>query len=118
VVTLYRAGEKTELVSPTEGEVIEVNEELSKNPALLRDPYDRGWIAAVHVPDEDGITRNLVPRNLVRSWMRDAVDRLYALQPQLAGAAAADGGRPTDDLLEALPGVNWQQVTGEFFLTR
>jgi glycine cleavage system H lipoate-binding protein len=119
VVTIHRAGEKTELVSPTEGEVVEVNEELLKNPGLLRqDPYGRGWLAAVHVPDEDGISRNLVPANLVRSWMRDAVDRLYALQPQVAGAVAADGGRPAEDLLAGVPGVSWQQAAGEFFLTR
>jgi glycine cleavage system H lipoate-binding protein len=118
VVTIHRAGKKTELVSPTEGEVVEINEEVIKNPALLRqDPYGRGWLASVHVPDEDGITRNLVPANLVRSWMRDAVERLYALQPRLAGAVAADGGRPADDVLAGIA-ADWEQVTGEFFLTR
>jgi glycine cleavage system H lipoate-binding protein len=119
IATLYKNGQKTELVSPTEGEVVEINEEVLKNPALLRqDPYGKGWLATAHVPDEEGITRNLVPVNLVKSWMRDAVDRLYALQPRLAGAVAADGGRPADDLLADIPDVNWQEVTGEFFLTR
>jgi glycine cleavage system H protein len=119
IATLYRSGQKTELVSPTEGEVVEVNSEVLNNPALLRqDPYGKGWLASVHVPDEEGITRNLVPRNLVKGWMRDAVDRLYSLQPRLAGAVAADGGRPAQDLLSGIPGVNWQDVTGEFFLTK
>ncbi len=35
----------------------------------------------------------------------------------LAGAVAADGGRPADDLMVALPGADWKEVTGEFFLT-
>jgi len=35
--------------------------------------------------------------------MRDAVERLYARQPALAARFAADGGRPADDLLAALP---------------
>lgn len=119
IATITRNGQKTELVSPTEGEVVEINDDVLKNPALLRqDPYGKGWLASVHVPDEDGIIRNLVPRHLVRSWTRDAIDRLYALQPQLAGAAAADGGRPAEDVLAGIPGVNWQEVTGEFFLTR
>jgi hypothetical protein len=61
--------------------------------------------------------RNLVPKTLVREWMRNAVERLYVLQPALAGAVAADGGRPADDLLAAVPGANWKKVTGEFFLT-
>jgi hypothetical protein len=55
---------------------------------------------------------------LVGEWMREAVERLYARQPALAGAVAADGGRPAEDLLAALPGTNWADVTGEFFLTK
>ena len=118
VLSFYRGGEKTEMVSPTEGEVMEVNAEVVKNPATLRhDPYGKGWLVTVHVPDEESTSRNLVPKSLVREWMRDAVERLYARQPALAGAVAADGGRPADDLLAALPDANWKAVTGEFFLT-
>ena len=71
----------------------------------------------VHVPDEESTNRNLLPRTLVREWMREAVARLYARQPQLAGAVSADGGRAADDLLAAIPDLNWKEVTGEFFLT-
>jgi hypothetical protein len=106
------------MVSPTEGEVMEVNVELLNNPALLRqDPYGKGWLVSVHVPDEENTTRNLVPKVLIGEWMREAVTRLYARQPALAGAAAADGGRPAEDLLAALPDQDWKDVTAEFFLT-
>lgn len=115
----YRNGEKTEVLSPTEGEVVEVNEEVLKDPSVLRkDPYGSGWLLMVHVPDEETVSRNLVPFSMIRSWMRDAVERLYALQPQLAGAVAADGGRPAEDLLAGIPNVSWKEVTAEFFLTR
>jgi glycine cleavage system H protein len=118
VVAFLRNGEKSEMVSPTEGEVLEVNSEILSNPALLRnDPYDKGWLMAIHVPDEENTTRNLVPKGLVGQWMREAVERLYAHQPALAGTVAADGGRPSHDILAALPGKNWREVTGEFFLT-
>jgi glycine cleavage system H lipoate-binding protein len=116
--TLYRNGEKTEMVSPIEGEVIEVNQEVVKNPALLREePYGRGWLMTVHVPDEESTTRNLIPTNLVGSWLQDAVERLYALQPAAAIATAADGGEPARDLLAGVPEVNWQAVTKQFLLT-
>jgi len=116
--SLFRDGAKAEMVSPTEGEVIEINAEVAAHPELLRtDPYGKGWLALIHVPDEESTTRNLVPKGLVRSWMREAVGRLYARQPQLAGAVAADGGLPTEDLLADLPDANWKQVTAEFFLT-
>jgi len=116
--SFFRDGEKTEMVSPTEGEVVEINPEVVAHPELLRkDPYGLGWLALIHVPDEESTARNLVPEGMVRSWMREAVGRLYARQPQLAGAVAADGGLPTEDLLAGLPHVDWRQVTGEFFLT-
>jgi glycine cleavage system H lipoate-binding protein len=114
----YRNGEKTDAVCPTEGEIVEVNTELAKDPSLLRkDPYGQGWLATIHVPDEENTGRNMVPKSLVRSWMHESVQRLYALQPKLAGAVAADGGRPAEDLLAGMPGVNWKETTGEFFLT-
>jgi glycine cleavage system H protein len=118
ILSFYRDGVKTEMVSPTEGEVMEINAELLSNPAVLRqDPYGKGWLLAVHVPDEENTARNLVPKGLTGQWMRDAVERLYAAQPALAGAVAADGGRPADDIFAALPDANWKELTGAFFLT-
>jgi len=117
-LTLFRNGESVEMVSPVEGEVLEVNPEIANNPLLLRqDPYGAGWLVSVHVPDEESVTRNLVPKSLIGEWMREAAERLYARQPVLAGAFAADGGRPTDDLLAEVPGVDWKQTAQEFFLT-
>jgi hypothetical protein len=99
--------------------VVEINEEVLKDPSVLRkDPYGSGWLLMMHVPDEETVSRNLVPLSMIRSWMRDAVERIYSLQPQLAGAVAADGGRPTEDLLAGIPNVSWKEVTAEFFLTR
>jgi hypothetical protein len=45
------------------------------------------------------------------------VERLYALQPALAGAVSADGGRPVEDVFEHLPETNWKALTQEFFLS-
>ena len=118
VISFFRDGQKTEMVSPTEGEVMAVNTAVLEDPRLLRqDPYGKGWLLNLHVPDEENTTRNLVPRMLVGEWMREAVERLYSRQPLLAGAVAADGGRPAHDLMAALPDANWKEVTREFFLT-
>ncbi len=118
-LTFYRDGEKTEVVSPTEGEVVEINPDVLLDPTLVRkDPYGRGWMMVLDVPDEDTMNRNLVPEGFVQSWMRATVDRLYALQPSLAGAVAADGGRPTEDLVAALPDASWRELTQDFFLTK
>ena len=98
---------------------MEINAEVADNPALLRqDPYGKGWLVPIHVPDEESTTRNLVPKGLVREWMREAVGAPVcpptALWPgQLRPMAAA---RPKI-CWRALPDANWKEVTGEFFLT-
>lgn len=117
-LSFFRHGKETQMVSPTEGEVLTVNPDLVNNPSLLRrDPYGAGWLFTLNVPDAESTGRNLVPKHLVADWMREAVDRLYARQPQLVGAVAADGGSPADDLGAAFPDADWKQLTGEFFLT-
>lgn len=118
ILSFFRDGVKTEMVAPTEGEVMEVNPEILNNPAVIRqDPYGKGWLLTMHVPDEENTTRNMVPKRLIGQWMRDAVERLYAAQPALAGAVAPDGGRPADDVFAELPQANWKELTGEYFLT-
>jgi len=118
VVSLYRGEERIEIVSPIEGEVVEINAELLKTPALLReDPYGAGWMMTVFAPDEEGPTRNLLPANLLRGWMRDAADAFYALQPQFAGATAADGGRPAKDATANLTPDAWKQAAKDLLLS-
>jgi glycine cleavage system H protein len=117
VVTLHRNGEKVEIVSPVEGEVVEVNARIAEDASLLRqDPYGEGWLMTVFAPDDESPSRNLLPTNLVANWMREAADRLFAMQPQLAGATAADGGEPVQEPALALDAKTWSAAGREFFL--
>jgi glycine cleavage system H lipoate-binding protein len=114
-----RNGEKTEMAAPVEGEVLKINDEVLRDPSLLRhDPYGAGWLMTLEVPDPENTARNLIPKGMVSAWMRSAAEALYARQPQLAGATAADGGRPVDDLSVSLSHEAWSDLTREFFLTR
>ncbi len=117
VWSFTRNGEKTEMLSPVEGEIVEVNPEVEKDPSLLRkDPYGQGWLMTVHVPDEESVQHNFLPVHLVKTWIRNCAERLFAKQPQLAGPVMADGGRPIEDFAATLPGTNWRELTQEFFL--
>ncbi len=117
VVTLHRNGEKVEIVSPVEGEVVEINARIAEDASLLRqDPYGEGWLMTVFAPDDESPARNLLPTSLVANWMREAADRLFAMQPQLAGATAADGGEPVQEPALALDAKTWSQAGREFFL--
>jgi len=46
-----------ELYAPLTGSVLELNEELFDNPALLNeDPYDSGWIIVLSLDDPEELT--------------------------------------------------------------
>ena len=50
VWSVIRNGQKIEMVSPIEGSVADVNDELVKNPTLLnKDPYGEGWMVKMKV---------------------------------------------------------------------
>ncbi|MDR3718335.1 MAG: glycine cleavage system protein H [Bryobacteraceae bacterium] len=117
-ISFYRNGEKIEMVSPVEGEVVEVNQDLATNPALLRqDPYGNGWLMSVFAPDEEGPSRNLLPMSLISAWMHEAAEKFYLLQPMPAGATLADGGRPSEMATASMPPEVWKKAAKEFFLS-
>lgn len=117
-VALMRDGQKTELVSPVEGEVTDINEGLLADAGLLNgDPYGQGWFVSVLSPDLATSFRNLLSGSLARKWMAEAASRLQMRIPALAGAVAQDGGVAVHDLTVQLPTAKWAEITREFFLT-
>lgn len=118
VCTISHDGTSVELLSPVEGVVISVNNDVLNDPSLLTsDPYQNGWICVVKSPEMATNLNNLLQGTLVAPWMQDAVRRLSTLTSKLAPAAAADGGVPVSGLLAHLePGVQ-RTLIHEFFLT-
>ena len=66
VGTKVRAGEPfgvvesvkavSELVSPVSGEVVETNDPIAEDPAIINDsPYENGWMIRVRVSDAAGL---------------------------------------------------------------
>jgi len=118
IASVYRDGNATELVSPIEGMVTDVNQAVLQDPeASRRDPYGDGWLLTVQSPDASTNFRNLLGGGVARRWMEEAAARLRAMMPAVAGAVAQDGGLAVDDLVSHLPDQKWTELTREFFLT-
>jgi len=116
--TLIRDGQRTDLVSPVEGEVTNVNQALLSDTSLSNmDPYGQGWFVSVISPDLQISFRNLLNGSLARKWMAEAASRLQSRMPTLAGAVAQDGGVAVHDLTMQMPAEKWGEITREFFLT-
>ena len=86
--TILCGDKNHDIVSPAEGEVTEVNPDLLRDPSLLtKDPYGRGWLVKVSMPDPDLVERNLMPRNIVRNWMREEIKEMRAARPAIQAKA-------------------------------
>ena len=114
--TITRQGCTVELMSPVEGVVISVNEQLQRDTSLLgKDPYGNGWICAIKSPEMETNLKNLIAGPMVAPWMQHSMKRLASLTANLA-AATADGGLPVPGLLAQLDPAAQKAVMKEFFL--
>lgn len=111
-------GKAAELVSPVEGEVIEVNRELLDKPGIAsEDPYGKGWVLKVKAPNLASNLRNLLSGRLARKWMEDSREALELRLMAFSGSVLQDGGEPASDLGQHLPPGDWDRLVNEFFLT-
>lgn len=117
LMTVYADGFSFELVSPIEGVVTHINNDVIQNPELaLRDPYKDGWIATLKAPDFNTNQRNLMQSSMVAPWMHYNQNRLSSEVAQLNPALAQDGGVPVPGLLQRIPAELRQRIIAEFFL--
>jgi len=111
-------GKTADLVSPIEGEVIEVNTALAEKPGLTADdPYGRGWVLKLKAPQLASNLRNLLSGRLARKWMEDSREALDLRLMALSGSVLQDGGEPAADLGHHLAPEDWERLVREFLLT-
>ncbi len=110
-------GELVEMVSPIEGTVNEVNDEVVRHPeSLTSDPYGNSWLMTVESPDTKTNFRNLLTGNMARSLMSDSAKRLAAYATAGDMALAQDGGKVHGEIAKQLPADKYVEITKEFFL--
>lgn len=117
--TISHSDRKVDLLSPVEGVLVSINQELKANPAMaVNDPYYSGWLCTIKAPEISINSKNLLHGPLVPAWMNNSVVRLSEmLQSQTAPALAQDGGLPLKGLLFQVSSDVQKQLTKEFFLT-
>jgi glycine cleavage system H lipoate-binding protein len=112
-------GELVEMVSPIEGTVSDVNDEVVRHPeTLTADPYGDSWLMTVLAPDAKTNYRNLLSGDMARNLMADSAKRLAAYLPATTGnlALAQDGGKAHGEIAKQIPADKYVEITKEFFL--
>jgi len=118
IATLLRNGVSVDVVSPIEGSISDVNDNLLRDPKLAQnDCYGEGWLVTVQSPDAKTNFRNLLSGAVARFWTQESAIRLQSRMPAFSGALAQDGGVAVDNLAEQIPDQEWVSVAKEFFLS-
>jgi len=113
---IRRDGRTVDLLSPVSGEVVGVNPELRKDPALINhDAYGNGWLYKIKASDLHQQIANLLSGSLAKRWMEDTRDRFQRELMATTGSVIQDGGTPVDDIAAQLEPDQWEHLAEEFF---
>ena len=111
-------GRAVDVVAPLDGEVVEVDDAVVRQPSLATsDPYGRGWLLKVRSSELARNLGNLLSGSLAHRFMEDTRDRLQHQLMALQGTVLADGGEPVADFARHLPEEDWRHLVHEFLLT-
>ena len=106
-----------DLLSPVEGEIVEVNEKVLRSPHLLNeDPYGEGWVARVRSSRLGANLKNLMKGRLAGWWMQEAVRSLREVMSTNPTPVLQDGGVPVSGLAKAISADHWEEIAQEFLL--
>jgi glycine cleavage system H protein len=106
------------MLSPVDGEVVAVNQEVLRSPEILgRDPYGAGWLLKVKSDRIAADTRNLLSGKVARAWMETSLANLHPVRHESLGPVLQDGGLPLDGIARILGGDQWADLAKAHLLT-
>lgn len=112
-------GKEIKMLSPIDGVVVKVNEEVVNNPEkIAHDPYEQGWLLRVYSPNLKSNLKNLLPSKLAKSWMDMLSENLLARTNYNLGYLMQDGGIPVHGIAKSLNPNNWEELVKEMLLTK
>ncbi len=103
------------VISPVDGELLEVNGILKKDITILnRDPYGDGWILMAKVKDNG--MKWLMHDMIAKKWIETESERLHSIIGQDIGTTMTDGGIIMDRLEAVMNEEEWLRFTRAFLL--
>jgi len=117
LATIHSGDITFDLLSPVEGVVMAINNDVVNNPSLATsDPYKDGWLAVLKSPDLPTNEKNLLHGSMVAPWMHYGVSRLKEVLANANPALAQDGGLPLNQVMQHVETPLRHKLIKEFFL--
>jgi glycine cleavage system H lipoate-binding protein len=109
-----RNGESARVLSPVDGIVTHVNNEISGSPeTVAASPYEQGWLFIVEPTKLKKNLKGLYFGDEARGFVADEKERLFSVANEDLNLAA-DGGDSVDDIFAELEGENWTRLVETF----
>jgi len=112
-----RNGESAQVLSPVDGIVAHINDQLIDHPDLANtSPYEEGWLFIV---EPTGLRKNLKSLyygEVAHKFINEERERLFSMAHDDL-SIAADGGVSVEDIFSELEEKNWEKVVKTFFKT-
>jgi glycine cleavage system H protein len=118
VWTLQVNGQSIDMLSPVDGEIIAVNDDVLQSPQEInKDPFGKGWVMAVRNPDKLLNLKGLLSGIQARLWTEEARTKLMAITNQNLGTVLADAGPAREGIARTLDSERWVEIVKTHFLT-
>ena len=121
---LSEGGRTLTVRAPMDGRIVGVNEELPKNPALLKENlFSEGWAFTLQ-PERPSELRQMLLGEETRRWIPDEFRRLRDVfasvtsEGNLVPALLQDGGPPVAGALKEMGPDVWESFQDEFLQVR
>ena len=111
--------ECVEMLSPVNGEIIEVNNEVIENPELKSEElYNNGWLMKVKVSKLKTDLKNLISEKLADAWIGETENMVREKFTDSLVPVLQDGGTPVKGFVRVLSPDNWHEIASEFLKTK
>ncbi len=117
-----QSGKKIEFVSPVDGVVCAVNDQLNAGLKEAKEkPYEKGWAFAIHPLDLTRNMRRLRIGPAASEWLAKEVQAfseflaLHRAVPEGVGVTLPDGGAHAEGIMETMNGEILQIAIRKFF---
>ena len=112
-----RNNETAGVLSPVDGVVAFVNDQLREHPELIKQsPYEEGWLFIIEPTKLRKNLKGLYYDDEAGKFMHEESERLFA-EANEDMRVAADGGVSVDDIFEGLEGKDWAKFVKTFLKT-
>ncbi len=114
--TLEVDSKALDMLSPVDGKVVAINEELVNSPENInKDPYN-SWLMKVEAPRFSVDKKQLLSGTMAKKWMEGVRENLLSRMNYNLGAVSQDGGVPVDGIARNLDRERWDEIVKDFFL--